>query len=80
MLNTTGTSRGVLLMLGFCILAPLLDASTKLATEAIPVGQITAARFVFQGLWQIPCIARNGLGAINAISVAMIEKTCFHSG
>ncbi len=56
MLNTKGTSRGVLLMLGFCILAPLLDASTKLATEAIPVGQITAARFVFQGLCMLPVI------------------------
>ena len=54
MLNTRGTSRGVLLMVGFCILAPLLDASSKLATDAIPVGQITAARFVFQGLCMVP--------------------------
>ena len=54
MLNTRGTSRGVLLMVGFCILAPLLDASSKLATDAIPVGQITAARFVFQGLCMLP--------------------------
>ena len=43
-------------MVGFCILAPLLDASSKLATEAIPVGQITAARFVFQGLCMLPVI------------------------
>ncbi|MBC7478439.1 MAG: DMT family transporter [Pseudorhodobacter sp.] len=41
-------------MLGFCILAPLLDASSKLATTAIPVGQITAFRFVFQGLCMLP--------------------------
>ena len=41
-------------MVGFCILAPLLDASSKLATDAIPVGQITAARFVFQGLCMVP--------------------------
>ena len=41
-------------MVGFCILAPLLDASSKLATEAIPVGQITAMRFVFQGLCMAP--------------------------
>ncbi len=50
------TSRGVALMLGFCVLAPLLDAASKLATEAIPVGQITAARFVFQGLCMLPVI------------------------
>ena len=50
------TLRGVLLMVGFCILAPLLDASSKLATVAIPVGQITALRFVFQGLCMLPVI------------------------
>lgn len=50
------TLRGVMLMLGFCILAPLLDASSKLATDAIPVGQITAFRFVFQGLCMLPVI------------------------
>ena len=48
------TLRGALFMVGFCVLAPLLDASSKLATEAIPVGQITAARFVFQGLCMVP--------------------------
>jgi drug/metabolite transporter (DMT)-like permease len=55
-MNTTNTPRGVALMLVFCILAPLLDASSKLATEAIPVGQITAFRFVFQGLCMLPVI------------------------
>ena len=50
------TLRGVLLMVAFCALAPLLDASSKLATEAIPVGQITAMRFVFQGLCMLPLI------------------------
>ncbi len=43
-------------MLGFCILAPLLDASSKLATVQIPVGQITAMRFVFQGACMLPVI------------------------
>jgi drug/metabolite transporter (DMT)-like permease len=53
-MEKTQTLRGALFMVGFCILAPLLDASSKLATEAIPVGQITAARFVFQGLCMLP--------------------------
>ena len=48
------TLRGVLLMVAFCIIAPLLDATSKLATTAIPVGQITAFRFVFQGLCMLP--------------------------
>jgi drug/metabolite transporter (DMT)-like permease len=55
-MNSTNIPRGVALMLVFCILAPLLDASSKLATDAIPVGQITSARFVFQGLCMLPVI------------------------
>lgn len=43
-------------MVAFCILAPLLDACSKLATQQIPVGQITALRFVFQGLCMLPVI------------------------
>lgn len=50
------TSRGIAFMLAFCLLAPLLDASSKLATEAVPVGQITAARFIFQGLCMLPVL------------------------
>ncbi|MGB8814517.1 MAG: DMT family transporter [Paracoccaceae bacterium] len=45
---------GVALMLMFCVLAPLLDVSSKLAAATIPVGQITAARFVVQGGLMIP--------------------------
>ena len=43
-------------MVAFCITAPLLDACSKLATTQIPVGQITAMRFVFQGLCMLPII------------------------
>lgn len=45
---------GVALMLAFCVLAPLLDVSSKLAADAIPVGQITGARFVLQGALMAP--------------------------
>ena len=45
---------GVALMLAFCMLAPLLDVSSKLAAATIPVGQITAARFVVQGALMLP--------------------------
>ena len=53
-MKPTDTLRGPLLMVAFCILAPLLDACSKLATAQIPVGQITAMRFVFQGLCMMP--------------------------
>jgi hypothetical protein len=37
---------GIVLMLAFCLLAPLLDVCAKLAAEGgIPVGQVTTARF-----------------------------------
>ncbi len=48
------TVLGILLMIGFCITAPLIDVSSKLATATIPVGQITLARFVVQGALMMP--------------------------
>ncbi|MBL9055746.1 MAG: DMT family transporter [Rhodobacteraceae bacterium] len=45
---------GIILMLAFCVLAPLLDTASKLATATIPVGQITTARFVVQGVLMVP--------------------------
>jgi len=56
------TLRGIVLMLLFCLLAPLLDVSAKLAAEGgIPVGQITTARFVVQGLLMLPVVLIMGL-------------------
>jgi len=48
------TLTGVALMLAFCVFAPLLDVASKLATETIPVGQITTARFVVQAAFMLP--------------------------
>lgn len=45
---------GILLMLAFCVLAPLLDVASKLASETVPVGQITLARFVVQAAVMLP--------------------------
>lgn len=45
---------GILLMLGFCATAPLIDVASKLAAATLPVGQITAARFVVQALLMAP--------------------------
>ena len=48
---------GIVLMLTFCVLAPLLDVASKLAAEGgIPVGQITTARFVVQGALMLPVV------------------------
>ncbi len=51
------TLQGVILMLAFCVIAPLLDVSAKLAAEnGVPVGQITAARFVVQTALMLPVV------------------------
>lgn len=52
---------GVVLMLAFCLLAPLLDVSSKLAAATVPVGQITAARFIVQGALMLPVVWIMGL-------------------
>ncbi len=56
------TLRGIVLMLIFCMIAPLLDVSAKLAAEGgVPVGQITTARFVVQLLLMLPVVLVMGL-------------------
>lgn len=51
------TLQGVLLMLAFCVIAPLLDVGAKLAAQnGIPVGQVTTARFVVQTALMLPVV------------------------
>lgn len=58
---------GILLMLAFCVLAPLLDVCAKLASASLPVGQITLARFVVQAALMLPVAAIMGeWGRMNA--------------
>jgi drug/metabolite transporter (DMT)-like permease len=53
---------GILLMLAFCVLAPLLDVCAKLAAEGgIPVGQVTTARFLVQCALMLPVVWAMGL-------------------
>jgi drug/metabolite transporter (DMT)-like permease len=79
--------KGVVLMLAFCLLAPLLDASAKLAAATIPVGQITAARFAVQAALMVPValvigmdwrLSPRALGFLAARAVLLILSTfCF---
>ncbi len=47
---------GILLMLGFCVLAPLGDAIAKLLSGAVPLGQLVFIRFAVQALILIPIV------------------------
>lgn len=74
-------------MLGFCVTAPLLDVAAKLASGSVPVGQVTAARFVVQCVLMAPFVWIMGLSlrvpraqwlALVARSVLlMISTFCF---
>lgn len=82
---------GILLMLAFCLLAPLLDVAAKLAAEGgVPVGQVTAARFVVQGALMLPIVllmrlplrpGRRALGLVTLRAVFLLLSTfAFVSG
>ena len=53
---------GVLLMIGFCILAPLGDAMAKILVVSFTVFQIVAVRYAIQAIVLTPFVARKGLG------------------
>jgi drug/metabolite transporter (DMT)-like permease len=55
------TLAGVALMLGFVATAPLIDVFSKLAAQTVPEGQVTAARFLVQGLIMLPFARSGGL-------------------
>lgn len=51
------TTFGILLMVLFCILAPMQDTFAKLIGDAVAVGQVAATRFVFQAALLMPLAA-----------------------
>lgn len=55
---------GVMLMLGFCVLAPLGDASAKLLGESVGLVQILFIRFAIQTLVLVPIVMATGGGLL----------------
>ncbi|MCE5974643.1 DMT family transporter [Sinirhodobacter sp. WL0062] len=47
---------GIALMLGFCVIAPLIDVASKLAAQSVPVGTVTLGRFVVQAALMAPIV------------------------
>jgi len=47
---------GILLMLGFCILAPMGDSIAKLLVDTIPLGQLVLIRFAVQAAVLLPLV------------------------
>ncbi|MDU8927529.1 DMT family transporter [Alisedimentitalea sp. MJ-SS2] len=51
---------GILLMLGFCIVAPMADAVAKILGQSVPLGQLIFIRFAVQVVLLLPFIALTG--------------------
>lgn len=51
---------GIVLMLGFCVLAPLGDSLAKILGQSVPLGVLLLARFAIQALVLFPMIALTG--------------------
>lgn len=47
---------GIMLMLGFCIVAPMGDAVAKLLGQSVPLGQLLFVRFAIQAILLIPLV------------------------
>jgi drug/metabolite transporter (DMT)-like permease len=51
---------GILLMLGFCAVAPMADAVAKILGETVPLMMAVFARFAVQALLLVPLVAATG--------------------
>ena len=51
---------GILLMLGFCVLAPVGDAVAKILGQTVPIGQLVLVRFAVQALLLMPFVWLSG--------------------
>lgn len=81
------TLYGILLMVGFSLIAPLMDSMAKLIGDAVAVGQIAATRFIVQGALLLPLAAlmgwmhRPGRGEMGLhlvrSALLMIATACF---
>ncbi len=56
-MNTDRPVLGILLMLGFCFLAPLADGTAKYLGETIPILQLVTVRFALQAILLLPFLA-----------------------
>ncbi|KZY41747.1 hypothetical protein A3731_01385 [Roseovarius sp. HI0049] len=52
--DTGRTGLGILLMVGFAVIAPAMDTCAKLIGDAVAVGQVAATRFVAQSVLLFP--------------------------
>lgn len=69
---------GVLLMVGFCLLAPMGDAMAKILGASIPLGQIVMVRFAAQSLILLPIVWLGGISL--SMSPRVLRLTALRTG
>lgn len=71
---------GIVLMLGFCLLAPIGDSIAKVLGDSVPLGQLVAVRFVLQAAILLPLVLltkrRLRMSARHLILIAL--RTALH--
>ncbi len=73
---------GILLMLGFCVFAPLGDSIAKLLGEVMPVAQLMMLRFAFQVVFLVPVVVlgRRPWRASPYVMRMTLLRTLLHMG
>lgn len=71
---------GILLMIGFCVVAPLGDGFAKLAGATIPLLMMVTVRFAVQAVALLPLIAARGqrLTMTRRVPRLTVWRTLFH--
>jgi drug/metabolite transporter (DMT)-like permease len=71
---------GILLMLGFCVLAPLGDGMAKLLGASVPLLVLVAVRFLLQGLLLLPLMATGGrrFAMSRRVATLTVIRTLLH--
>jgi Predicted permeases len=55
-LTTDRVPLGIVMMLAFCAIAPLIDVSSKIASQEVSIAQVTFFRMVFQAVLMAPVV------------------------
>lgn len=74
MTNPNTTTRGIVMMLCFGFTGPVIDVFAKLAAQEVPVGQVSAARFLVQSALLFPLAI--GLGRMHKPTTDEIALHC----
>lgn len=71
---------GIMLMLGFCVLAPVGDAVAKILGQTVPIGQLVLVRFAVQAVVLIPLVwaTRRAWRMSRRVGILTFVRTILH--